>query len=215
MSLTVEVTSDGSFANLVQNALRQMCGCQSVVVDAMSGKVSTGPMSCGCYCDHRAGCNLLTDLVNDPRAITIWFSASSSGYDNNEVWWYTHDVDFGDSDVCGGTIISASILLAHELVHALLDSYTEDEAVRGENQIRMERCMAMRKEYAGYAVADFRVGVLDASNRPAYACKCSVFRGGICAFIKRLLCRLHSTHCFPRTFHGWWTARSMRGKRDV
>ena len=210
MSLTVEVTTDGVFTNLVQDALAEICGCQSVAVDPITGKVTTGPMACACYCDHRAGCNLLSDLVNDPRVISIKFSEYSSGYDTGVVWWYTRDVDFGDLDVCGGTLEQASIQLAHELVHARLDSTNEDDAVRGENQIRMERCLPMRKEYVSETVADFRVGVLDASNRKVNRCKCGFLRGGLFKSSKRWMCVLHSMYCFPKSEAGFWTYRSAK-----
>lgn len=217
MSLTVE-TADSSFIRLVQDALTELCGCQSVAVDAVTGIVSTGPMMCACYCDHPAGCNLLTDLVLDARAVTIVYSASSSGYNNNDnvVSWYPHDeTSFGDKDTCGGTRIIASIMLGHELVHARLASYNENQAVRGENQIRMERCMPMRTEYSLTPVPDFRVGVLDASIRPESGCGCFVLRGGLCASSKRWLCMLHSMYCVPITLSGWKTFLTTRMKRDA
>jgi hypothetical protein len=209
MTLTVEVTAE--FTKLVQAALAEMCGCQSVAVDPGTGRVIVGPMTCSCYCDHKAGCNLLSDLMTDPREIPIQFSEYSSGYDAGVVWWYTRNVDFGDLDVCGGTLELASIQLAHELVHARLDSTNEDDAVRGENQVRMERCLPMRMEYINETVADFRVGVLDASNRPEYGCECSVLRGGLCPSLKRWVCVFHSMYCFPMSFGGLWTLWSNKG----
>jgi hypothetical protein len=209
MALTVKLT-DSEFPKLVQGALAKMCGCQSVAVDPVTGRVSIGAMSCSCYCDHRAGCNLLTDLVNDPRLIPVFRSADSSGYEAGEVWWFPVDEDFSDDDVCGGTKISASILLAHELVHAHFDSYDEDIAVRGENQVRLERCMPMRMEYSNETVADFRVGVLDSSNRPEYGCECSAWRGGFCATFQRMLCILHSMYCIPNSFNSLWTFKWIR-----
>ena len=208
MSLTVEVTAE--FTKLVQAALSEMCGCQSVAVDTVTGKVTVGPMTCSCYCDHKAGCNLLADLVNDPRTIAIKLSEYSSGYDAGVVWWYTRDVDFGDLDVCGDTLELASIQLAHELVHARLDSTNEDDAVRGENQVRLERCLPMRTEYVNETVADFRVGVLDASNRAVYKCKCGFLRGGLFKSFKRWMCFLHSMYCFPKSLAGFWTYRSAK-----
>lgn len=206
MSLIVKVTPDGAFAMQVQTALMEMCGCQSVVVDPITGQVTIGVMSCTCYCDHRAGCNLLTDLVNDARTIPIYLSEVGSGWKNGAVWWYPREEDFNDPDVCGGTKIPASILLAHELVHARLDSNNEDDAVRGENQIRLERCMPMRMEY-GHVVPDFRVGILDASNRPEYGCNCRFWRGGFLATARRVWCALHSMYCFPSAFFGFRPTR--------
>jgi hypothetical protein len=209
MSLIVKVT-DAEFPKLVQDALVKMCGCQGVAVDPLTGQVSVGPMSCSCYCDHRAGCNLLADLVKDVRAIPIYRSADSSGYLMGEVWWFPKDEDFGDDDVCGGTKILASIMLAHELVHARLDSSDEDKAVRGENQIRMERCLPMRMEYVNGTVADFRVGVLDASNRPEYGCTCSICRGGLWKTVDRWLCILHSMYCLPSSISALWMRKPAR-----
>lgn len=212
MSLIVKVT-DAEFPKLVQDALVNMCGCQGVAVDPLTGQVSTGAMSCSCYCDHRAGCNLLSDLVTDARTIPIYRSADSSGYLMGEVWWFPKDEDFGDDDVCGGTKILASIMLAHELVHARLDSYDEDKAVRGENQIRMERCLPMRMEYVNQNVSDFRVGILDASNRPQYGCTCSVCRGGLWKTIDRWLCILHSMYCLPSSISTLWIRKPARRAR--
>jgi hypothetical protein len=204
MSLIVHVT-DAEFPKLVQGALADMCGCQSVAVDPLTGQVSVGAMSCSCYCDHLASCNLVTDLVKDSRIIPINRSADSSGYEAGAVWWFPENEDFGDKDTCGGTTILASIMLAHELVHARLDSNDEDKAVRGENQVRMERCLPMRMDYANETVADFRIGVLDSSNRPEYGCTCWYWRGGICATLRRGLCTLHSKYCVPKTFSAFWS----------
>ncbi len=216
MSLTVELAgADSTFRLRVQTTLRQMCPCQSVRVDLVTGKVTTGAMSCACYCDHPAGCNLLTDLVRDPRSITIWFSESSSGYfpDTNEIWWYTKDVDFSDPDVCGNTLMPASTQLVHELVHARHENFTEDETVRGENQVRREWCMPMRTAY-GDPVDDFRVGTIDASIRAEYNCTCGFWRGGFWATIFRWLCALRSMYCFP--FPGSWVSYLFqhRGPND-
>jgi hypothetical protein len=153
----------------------------------------------------------LTDLVKDSRTIPIFESADGSGYlAGGEVWWFPQAEDFRDEDVCGGTLIPASILLAHELVHAHFDSNDEDKAVRGENQVRMERCMPMRMEYLTDTVPDFRVGVLDASNRPEYGCSCSFCRGGWYNTWQRWLCALHSMYCIPTSLSGLWTAMSFR-----
>ena len=210
MSLTVESSDDVAFRSMVEAALKQACPCLSLKVDAATGKVSVGTMDCSCYCNHPAGCNLLADLVNDARAITIWYSADSSGYlPGNEIWWYPGDVSFSDTDVCGHTLIPGSIILAHEMVHARFNSDNEDVAVRGENQIRLERCMPMRTSYVN-PVAGFRDGVLDASIRPVYGCTCSFWRGGFWATIGRIFCALHSMYCFPN-FWKIWTLKKPQG----
>ena len=215
MTLTVEVTPDGTFTTLVQDALRMICPCQSVAVNPATGAVSISAMACLCYCDHRAGCNMLADLVNDSRPILIEYSSGSSGYKDNEVWWATHDVDFGDRDVCGNTLIPAWLQLAHELVHARLNSTinNEDEAVRGENQVRLERCIPMREQYKNETVPEFREGVLDDSNRPEYGCDCSFFRGGLSRMLGRWWCMLHSMYCFPRPIIRIRTANPQGGSR--
>lgn len=217
MSLIVKVT-DAEFPKLVQDALLKMCGCQGVAVDPMTGQVSIGAMSCACYCDHRAGCNLMTDLVKDARTIPIYRSAYSSGYEAGEVWWLPIDeVGFSDEDVCGGTTLLASIVLAHELVHAKFDvgSSGEDTVVRGENQLRLERCLPMRKEYRNESVPDFRVGVLDASNRPEYGCTCSVCRGGLRKTVNRWLCMLHSMYCLPTSISALWMSKSAKAPQEL
>ncbi len=203
MSLTVEVTAEG-FTKRVADALAKICGGPVAAVDAASGKVSIGAPTCSAYCDHRAGTNMLADLVGDEIAFTIWYSENSSGYENHEIWWYPRTVDFGDKDVCGGTSILPYILLAHEMVHARKDSLDEPIAVRGENQVRLENCVPMRMDYAGSAVADFRTGVLDASARPGYGCSCFVLRGGLKASVDRLLCRLGSMYCIGTPYGRLW-----------
>jgi hypothetical protein len=173
-----------------------------VAVDPATGAVSIGEMSCGCYCDHRAGCNMVADLVNTTRAILIQYSAGDSGYSKNRIWWSTSDKDFGDRDVCGSRKIPAWLQLAHELVHARLESSLNNEtnAIRGENQVRLEWCIAMRAEYKNVTVPDFRDGILDNGNRPEYGCDCGFFRGGIVQTIRRIVCALHSMYCFPKPF---------------
>jgi hypothetical protein len=154
---------------------------------------------------------MLADLVNSSRLIRIVYQGGSSSYSNNKVGWYTHDVDWGDRDVCGNKLIPAWLQLAHELVHAIQNTTGEGEfaAVRGENQIRLEACLPMRKYYEEEPVPDFRVGVLDGSNRAEYDCDCSIFRGGPCQTLGRFWCALRSMYCFPKpTLSIWNTERT-------
>jgi hypothetical protein len=104
--------------------------------------------SCWRYCAHRAGCNLAEKLIKDSVTITIdqelhahpndmpgtsWWEPAAK-----RIHWDTEQDSMAQPDESGHTYCGKAVVLAHELVHAYLDTLSEEKAVCGENQIRRE-----------------------------------------------------------------------------
>lgn len=216
MSLKVLVSSASAFPTQVEEGLRRICACFAVHVNPATGVVTTGSMVCDCYCQHPAGCNLIADLIDDPRTIVIGEAAAdTSGYENTKDWlsWSPKDYESDDKDTCGGSIIPAAIALAHELVHARHENFTEAETVRGENQVRLERCLPLRTSY-GDPIPDYDVGTIDASIWPEYGCDCSATRIGCFGLLARVFCVLQSASCILKRLLGL-AKRSTTGGRPM
>ena len=108
---------------------------------------------CECYCDHRAGCNLIFKLINQDGKIAILKNSElgeGSKYKPNKKTilinkWKRRYIDTNKGKKRGKPYMK----FAHELIHTLDDLegkldlsdgklQEEDNAVRGANQIRKE-----------------------------------------------------------------------------
>src|SRR5687767_10895088 len=70
--MSIVIDGDDTFKTEVIDALDHICPCSTYVADGggVVSEVSDG--SCGCYCRHLAGCNLVTAILEDNgKAVTI------------------------------------------------------------------------------------------------------------------------------------------------
>lgn len=161
--MTIRVRGSSDFRKVALTAFDEIGPCDQRAFIA-DGQVQTVlGNDCQCLCSHPAGSNLLRDLDSWNQTLTIKPSAVGSGssfynYNDNYIIWDSQDYEMNsDHDMCGGVATTPSIMLAHEMVHALHDKLNtlqladpqEEEfaAVRGENQVRLELCWPPRIEY--------------------------------------------------------------------
>lgn len=177
----LEVDGGWAFYTMVEQALRKICpgvivdgaDCDEEPVPAGTGKVTIGANPCDEYCCHRAGCNLLSELIAAGATITI--KPGTSSYTEltystlalrGVVGWTGHHCRTPARDCCPSCDgecceldIAAEVELAHELIHAWHDAvkctYVHDPdgkneepcTVCGENQVRREMGYLRRCNY--------------------------------------------------------------------
>jgi hypothetical protein len=170
----------------VLGGLKEICPCREVDV---GGGITAGIVTvtlgdasdCVCLCKYPASCNLLNALDQWSESVLV-IEAAGNQYDpdDNRLFWDPTTTDTGvDEDMCGGNEIPASLILAHEMIHAhhdqlgksLDDLWLEEYAtVRGENQIRLEQCRPPRLTYGGQKVPQLTQPDIDASDPGTCAC---------------------------------------------
>lgn len=205
--MAIRIDGTPRFRERVIAALGEICPCFEYTL-AADGGVTARPrlprdLFCDCYCDRRAGCNLLDDLINDRNSVTISSTQSGSRYDTN-----TRDLRWNPNNrpqvrtVQGRRATPASLVLGHELVHAqhhnagtLADGETngqsneEINASRGENQLRAERRPPVppRTHHGGLPVPNPQQPDLD--DRDRQNCGCGLI-DRILRAIRRFFARL-------------------------
>lgn len=176
--MTLIVSGDPAFLNSVASAINEICPCDIFFVD-VDGKVRRNKgADCKCYCDHRAGCNLIRRFVSTSAKFTIVISQGGGLYNEsiNKAFWNPSDfgVDLNDDGTTGSF---PSMVLAHEQVHALVDlkklSPPDEEhfVVRGENQVREENDHALRIEYNAEPVPNHTGDVIETDDEHDCDCK--------------------------------------------
>jgi hypothetical protein len=183
--MSVIVNLPPEFRRAVLAALAEICPCHDYSVSAV-GVLSITPKRpqkrfCRCYCQHKAGCNLIADLVNHPTNwLVIAQTAQGNSYAGGMVFWNPSS-NTGGPNARGDNVRPPSVGLAHELVHALDrmtgDTHTEVETSQAENQIRREQCEPRRTHYNGARVPNGG-GHLDAGDR--HRCRC--YRYWLCFY---------------------------------
>lgn len=219
LGASIVVDGRNTFKKKVEKALCEICPCFDI--DIEKGLVRAAPPTAGsktssckkrlrnqpgrkreyrpgresfydCYCRHRAGCNLLLDLVKPEFGETTILEVKSrdqkrGNRHNANTGTVKYNPKRGESE---GEDRPPSIGLAHELIHAhhyhtrrrTGDPYPgrtreEHRTVRAENQIRREmrgdfeegssryRDLPMRTTYKGGRVENPEAGDLDVTNR--------------------------------------------------
>ncbi|MBL8987531.1 MAG: hypothetical protein JNJ80_14765 [Gemmatimonadetes bacterium] len=157
MTLIVDPSvPDSGFPGAALAALGSVCPCKGLKLEGASGKVVVDPSPPWCRCSerHPAGGNLVMDLAAAAASILIVKTNGDNGYLPGEIDWSESNLD-GGIDVDGSTQRPPFIGLAHELVHAWAefdgDTTTamddEKRAVCGENQVRAEAGVPLRRGY--------------------------------------------------------------------
>jgi hypothetical protein len=193
-SHTLRVRGDRDFKRRLVDALLIICPCYNPTVNddntigftPLTGSDNQGnDLFCPCYCDHRAGCNLLLDLVTENQETTIK-SGHANEYDpdDHEVTWNRRatpevPIEDGAGDEQDAETPTA-ITLGHELIHAVHDAKgtrsdnefeEESNTVRGENELRDETGgPRWRTRHRGRRVPNHRGGDLDKSIRANCEC---------------------------------------------
>lgn len=169
-------------------ALSELCPCD--IFFAGAGGVinraprSTGDRYCKCYCGHRAGCNLISGLINSATSYHIIITGGGNGYHppTNTISWNPNRA-MGGRNSRGDNRRPTSIGLGHELVHAVHDdsgtlgatrAVEEDNTVRAENQLRDEIGETDRTHYGRRRVRNRNQPNIDGSDR--MNCGCGIFR---------------------------------------
>ena len=174
--MPVIVNPPRKFRQAVLAALGGICPCHDYRLNA-AGVLSITPKQpqnrfCRCYCRHKAGCNLIADLVNHRNWVPIAQTAQGNEYTPGMLFWNPSSTT-GGPNARGDNVRPPSVGLAHELIHALDamkgDNHTEVETSQAENQIRHELCEPRRTRYNSDPVPRGG-GHLDASNR--HNCRC-------------------------------------------
>ena len=148
----IVVEGDEAFRQDVAVSLAEICPCCRHVVQT-DGSVAVshdpgGTVNRRCYCEHRAGCNLVSDLAAHAETTTIRETGQGNAYcSRTNTVSFNPDSREGGLNTHGDRLRPRSIGLAHALVHALNDHdrpcqmtrhQHEQSAQRGENQIRSE-----------------------------------------------------------------------------
>jgi len=196
------IIGDWPFLGRVRTGLKEVCPCRGLQSQYLgqvpgAGKwivaFEPGGVECACYCALPGGCNLLADIIDlsPAQATTI---AESHGdhlysFSYNRVYYNPDRGETYSVDTVGNTTTLPSVLLAHELIHAVRDwggtskqdddlTLEEHETVRGENQIRREHSLPLRLEYDGQYVANYNVGIPDVDETDRHDCECEPKLGG-------------------------------------
>ena len=183
--MPIVIQGDEFFRNATLNALALICPCYSFpsTDNPVNGAThvtfqdfQVGP-DCCCYCGRRAGCNLVADLANSTGTTQIQVSAWSNTFANGIVNWANLRAT-GPLNSRGDFLRPPSVALARALVEALdhqngtvatgdTAGIPNDKlnAVRGENQIRLEMGEPIRVRWRGIVVPNPTRRYLDNSAR--------------------------------------------------
>lgn len=204
MTLVIS-TRSRRFRRQVASALREICPCFTFNV-AANGIVTARQIRgrdefCKCYCAHRAGCNLISDLINHAQRVTIRRTGRGNSHNprRRRVRWNPIRRR-GGRNARGDRRRPPSVGLAHELIHAhhtingnrgqgRTNGIPNEEinTSRGENQIRREMGEPQRTHYGRRRIPNPGQGNIDASDR--HRCGCGLFARivrGIKLFFKRI-----------------------------
>ena len=154
--------SDPGFASSVLDALSRIAPGYRFWADG-KGKVSCSPVFCPLYNRHRAGCNLVAEVLSSSEEIRVLASNNRNGSsfkgqgaEAGTIYWWPGTYNGIDTNECGTGDAPGSVVLAHELIHGLyylngrtfsLSSEEEEAACLAENQIRAEVCEPRRISY--------------------------------------------------------------------
>jgi hypothetical protein len=205
--MAIQIRGSRILRQRVVAAFGELCPCFVYTV-AGDGRVAARARAprddfCDCYCRHRAGCNLLSDLIADPNTVVIRTTGRGSRYDTNtrELRW-NGTARTRVPTTAGRRGTPPSLVLGHELVHAqhhnsgtLANGTTgglsneEINTVRGENQLRAERepPEPQRLGHSGLQVPNPGLPDLDATDRQG--CGCGFF-ARILRAVRRIVRRL-------------------------
>lgn len=180
----IRVEGSEAYQEAVKVNLLRICPSLGLTLDD-DGVVhlKARPTDCVAYHLHAVGSTLVRRLVDAPELLRIRHDGQDDKYAPcKRTVFHNAERLCSESSISGRKICPTSVLLAHELCHALrhadnhigcpydpsLRTIEEDWAVRGENQVRREQCEPYRTSYGGREVPNH----LSTFVSPAFAPNC-------------------------------------------